>query len=102
MAGNFGRQGYRRRTAAQRVKAAQLPEKQQPLKTDAERARARATRKAKLKWKGDDELHEVRSYIPAAAPPSAGLHGDGLVVAIGDPNLPEAQVRQTIELVNLR
>ena len=73
-----------RRTAAQRVKAAQLPEKQQPLKTDAERARARATRKAKLKWKGDDELHEVRSYIPAAAPPSAGLHGDGLVVAIGD------------------
>ena len=66
------------------LKAAQLPEKQQPLKTDAERARARATRKAKLKWKGDDELHEVRSYIPAAAPPSAGLHGDGLVVAIGD------------------
>ena len=66
------------------MKAAQLPEKQQPLKTDAERARARATRKAKLKWKGDDELHEVRSYIPAAAPPSAGLHGDGLVVAIGD------------------
>ena len=57
-------------------------------------------------WACDPKACEPSEVTPTGSGPVLDPDSDRvlayLVVAIGDPNLPEAQVRQTIELVNLR